>query len=248
MVSVLTDPGKVGPLFGDWEDTMITSCLQQVMGELYVTDPECPDSVMAVLGDFAFLAGKPCRELAESKRSGFCILVPQNDAWKKIIQACFPGRCRRVTRYAIRKDTVFDRNRLLALKASLPAGCTLERIDDRLYDKCLESSWSRDLVSVFSSKEAYLQQGLGIAAIENGQLVSGASSYSRYREGIEIEVDTRPDCRRRSLATACSAALILTCLDAGLYPSWDAQNLWSVGLAQKLGYTFSHEYPAYEVE
>ena len=85
-------------------------------------------------------------------------------------------------------------------------------------------------------------------AIENGQLVSGASSYSRYREGIEIEVDTRPDCRRRSLATACSAALILTCLDAGLYPSWDAQNLWSVGLAQKLGYTFSHEYPAYEME
>ncbi|MDD6328823.1 MAG: GNAT family N-acetyltransferase, partial [Lachnospiraceae bacterium] len=31
------------------------------------------------------------------------------------------------------------------------------------------------------------------------------------------------------------------------YPSWDAQNKWSVGLAEKLGYHFSHEYTAYEI-
>ena len=29
--------------------------------------------------------------------------------------------------------------------------------------------------------------------------------------------------------------------------SWDAQNKWSVALAEKLGYHFSHEYVAYEV-
>ena len=46
---------------------------------------------------------------------------------------------------------------------------------------------------------------------------------------------------------ACSA-LILNCLEEGLYLSWDAQNINSVRLAEKLGYEFDHEYVAYEVE
>ena len=33
----------------------------------------------------------------------------------------------------------------------------------------------------------------------------------------------------------------------GIYPSWDAQNMNSVRLAEKLGYEFDHEYTAYEV-
>lgn len=33
-----------------------------------------------------------------------------------------------------------------------------------------------------------------------------------------------------------------------LYPSWDAQNMNSVRLAEKLGYEFDHEYVAYEVD
>ena len=92
MVYTLTDPEKVRPLFGSWEETMIISCLQRVMGTLYVTDTGHPKSVMAVLGDFAFFAGRPCRELAESKRPGFLILVPQDEAWAHMIEACFPGR------------------------------------------------------------------------------------------------------------------------------------------------------------
>ncbi len=93
----------------------------------------------------------------------------------------------------------------------------------------------------------FLERGLGIVALKDGQLAAGASSYSRYREGIEIEVDTRQDQRRLGLATACCARLILECLNRGLYPSWDAQNRISLHLAEMLGYEFSHEYPAYEV-
>ena len=40
---------------------------------------------------------------------------------------------------------------------------------------------------------------------------------------------------------------ILLCLEEGLYPSWDAQNMLSVHLAEKLGYEFDHEYTVYEV-
>ena len=66
-------------------------------------------------------------------------------------------------------------------------------------------------------------------------------------EGIEIEVDTIESERRKHLATVACSALILRCLDEGLYPSWDAQNMGSVHLSEKLGYEFDHEYVAYEV-
>ena len=77
--------------------------------------------------------------------------------------------------------------------------------------------------------------------------MSGASSYTVYQEGIEIEIGTRQDYRRKGLASVCGARLILECMERGLYPSWDAQNLWSVKLAEKLGYHFDRAYPAYEV-
>ena len=46
----------------------------------------------------------------------------------------------------------------------------------------------------------------------------------------------------------CGAALILKCLERGLYPSWDAHNKESLALAQKLGYIFDREYLCYIVE
>ena len=36
-------------------------------------------------------------------------------------------------------------------------------------------------------------------------------------------------------------------VEEGLYPSWDAANRASLGLAEKLGYEFSREYPSYKV-
>jgi len=88
-------------------------------------------------------------------------MTPQNEAWAKLIEECFPTS-KRVTRYAIKKNT------------------------------------------------------------------------------IENE-------RRKHLATIVCSALILLCLEEGLYPSWDAQNMNSVHLAEKLGYEYNHEYFAYEV-
>ena len=84
--------------------------------------------------------------------------------------------------------------------------------------------------------------------MKEDRIVSGASSYTRYNEGIEIEVDTVESERRNHLALIACSALILRCLEENLYPSWDAQNMISVRLAEKLGYEFDHEYITYEVD
>ena len=120
-------------------------------------------------------------------------------------------------------------------------------MDEPLFWQCREIGWCRDWVAQYEDYGQYKRYGLGAVIMKDGEPVSGASSYSGYRGGIEIEIVTREDFRRRGFAYICGARLILECLDRGWYPNWDAQNKWSVALAQKLGYHFDHEYTAYEV-
>lgn len=246
MIYELSDVSKVAYLFEGWQETLITSCLQNVMGKIYVSDLESPKSAMAYVGCFAFYAGVPDKELVRNKPNGFVIMTPQNKEWEACIEACFPT-AKKVTRYAIKKDTRFDQDYLRNLTEKLPDGYDLKEIDEKIYDMCLPDPVTRDFVSSFESKEKYLEIGRGMVIQKSGRIVAGASSYTRYREGIEIEVDTVEQERRKGLATIACAALILRCLEEGLYPSWDAQNMHSVHLAEKLGYEFDHEYTAYEV-
>ena len=198
------------------------------------------------MGCFGFYAGIPDKEIVMDRPDGFVIMTPQNNEWAKLIEECYP-LAKKVTRYAIKKDTIFDRTMLQNEIKKLPAGYELKKIDADIYDRCLENPATEDFVSAFESKEKYLQMGRGMVILKNGIIVAGASSYTRYREGIEIEVDTLEPERRKHLATIACSALILNCLEEGLYPSWDAQNMNSVHLAEKLGYEFDHEYAAYEV-
>lgn len=233
-------------LFSGWEETMITSCLQGEMGKVY-TDG---DSAAAYLGDISFFAGKPSRALVRfhpEENRHFQIMVPQDAPWQQAIEECYPG-CKKVSRYAFRKDTEFDREKLGALSEQLPEGYSRKFIDREIFLWSRQQDWCRDWVSQFESYDDYAKRGLGVVILKDGLPVSGASSYSVYREGIEIEIQTLEAHRRKGLATCAAASLILECLNRGLYPSWDAANLWSVGLAQKLGYAFSHEYTAYFVQ
>lgn len=246
MIYELTDTSKVARLFEGWRETLIYSCLQKVMGKVYVTDMESPGSAMAYVGCFAFYAGEPNPELVRNKPDGFVIMTPQNKAWEACIETCFP-EAKKATRYAIKKDTRFDKEALRNMVSRLPDGYKLKAIDESIYDMCLSNPVTADFVSSFESKEQYLRIGRGMVILKSGRIVAGASSYTRYREGIEIEVDTVEEERRKGLATIVCAALILRCLEEGLYPSWDAQNRNSVRLAEKLGYELDHEYTAYEV-
>ena len=246
MVYEINDTSKAERLFEGWQETPIYSCVQNVMGKIYVTDPENPVSAFAFVGCFGFFAGRPEPELVKNKPAGFVIMVPQNQAWAELIEHVYPD-ARMVTRYAMRKDTKFDPDELKRNLQLLPDGYALQNIDGRLYDRCLENPVTADFVSVFRSKEQYLKDGRGVVILKDGRIVSGASSYTRYKEGIELEVETVESERRKKLALVSCSALILRCLEEGLYPSWDAHDMNSVHLAEKFGYQFDHAYTAYEV-
>ena len=54
MVCEITNADIAAPLFDGWEETLIWSCLQKVMGKLYANAPENPTAAMAIIADFAF--------------------------------------------------------------------------------------------------------------------------------------------------------------------------------------------------
>ena len=286
MVYELKDTEKAAPLFEGWQESMIWSCLQKVMGKIYADSPEHPVSAMALLADFCFFAGDPDAELvrywadlhtpdeasdrtaqrmdsAEVRKDVLCkvlpnatddsaawgiIMVPRSRAWGELIESCYKDKAKKVTRFAIKKEPdIFDREKLQAAVSALPDGFALKMIDKTLFLQCREFSWCRDWTANFADYAMYRKYGLGAAIFKDGELVSGASSYTSYRGGIEIQIDTREDYRRQGLARICGAKLILECLERGWYPSWDAQNPGSAALAQKLGYHLDHEYTAYEV-
>lgn len=244
---------KAAPIFGDWEETIIWSCLQNVMGDIYVDDMEHPDSAMAILGDFSFFAGLPDEDLVAYKpaqcKQDFMIMVPQNTQWSYLIEKHYQDRAKKTVRYAFKKEKDgFDKKALKAAVAGLSAEYRIEMIDAAMFTQCKDLGWSRDLVSQYDNYEKYQECGLGAVILKDDEIVSGASSYSSYIDGIEIEIDTREDYRRKGLAYVAGAKLILACLERGWYPSWDAHDLRSAALAEKLGYRQDKPYPVYIVE
>ncbi len=243
---------NIEKLFEGWQETLIWSCLDGYMGKAFADNEKKPQSAQIIIGDFCFFAGKPNEELIKNfpkdYKSEYLIMIGRNEEHNELIEKIYKERANKVKRYAIKKEyDIFDKEKLLKIVNNIGENVKLKLIDKDIYDEVRRNKWSKDLCSQFNEYEDYKKRGIGVAAIIDGQVVSGASSYTVYKKGIEIEIDTREDYRRRGLALACGAKLILECLKKGLYPSWDAQNKGSVALSEKLGYHFHKEYTAYEV-
>lgn len=236
---------QLANLFENWEETMIYSCLQGIMGEILVDNEENPRSALARLGHFGFLAGQPNQKLIEDCKNDCQIVVPQHEGWVELLDTHYSDVAHAFTRYATKKDTVFDTNQLKKYVLALPEDFMIKVIDETIYEQCLQEEWSRDLVGNYKDVADFLKLGIGYVILFDNKIVSGASSFSTYSSGIEIEVITHPDFRQKGLAKIVSSQLILACLEKNIYPSWDAHTKTSLDLAEKLGYEFSHEYIAY---
>lgn len=258
MVYKVQDTSKVKDLFEGWEETIIYSALDNIMGEIYTdTSPDTKaDSAMLQLGEFILFAGKPSEELVgyrpEGYKSNFAIFIAKHDEneqlWHSVIEKVYDSRAKRITRYATKKEPhVFDTELLCKTANSLPEGYSFALMDEALYNECRKLEWGKDFVSQYPSWEKYKENAVGVMCINNGEIVAGMSTFSHFKGGIELELATREDHRRKGLAKAVSAKILLECQKRGLYPSWDAANIASITMAKFFGYQFDCEYPAYEI-
>ncbi len=235
---------KIKALLKAEDDGLILSFLQGYMGKAFVDNEDDPTSVQIVVGDFSFFGGAVNLELIKNAKAP--ILTPQNKEWQKAIEETLGDKVSKKYRYKIKKDiNSFDRNKLSEFVNLLDKEYELKQIDQLLYERVLKESWSKDLCSQFKDYDDFKEKGLGFVITHKSKVVSGASSYVIYDNGLEIEIDTKVDYRGKHLATACGAKLILECLDRNIYPSWDAVDLRSVALAEKLGYKVDTPYLVY---
>ena len=239
----LSNPQAAAGLYEGWQETLIWSALEGAMGCIWAVS-EQPKAALCETGDLLFLAGAAdepeTRLLLEAwrqEREHFEAMVPRDLDCGVLIETFFAGKVKAGKRCAFHKGgEAFDLPALQKMAANAPQGVRIAPFDRALYHQALALEWARDFVSQFRDDDDYLRRGLGFAALYNGELVGGASSYTCYSGGIEIQVETRSDWQRRGIASACCAALILECMKRGLYPSWDAANPVSAALARKLGY------------
>lgn len=236
-------------------EVLVRGAVEGTMGRVWVPKLENSSYCLIITGDFAYLFGLPPKgapaldlksQIYESASRAY--LYPADDRWKDWLEDTFSGQLRLVSRYALKKDEHhFDMDVLKGYIDAVPKGIRIRRIDERLYHLTLKEEWSRDLCANFEDARHFLESGFGYVAMKGRELAAGCSAYGSSEGMMEIQVDTRKDFRRQGLALACSAAFLLECLERNLVPNWDAVNLQSVGLAEKLGYVYDREYQVYQL-
>ena len=116
----------------------------------------------------------------------------------------------------------------------------IKPIDGGIERELMKEHWSMDIVCNTMMDTGL--GGFGFAAVLNGKILGGIGCYTRYADGIEVEIDTHEDFRRKGVATALAKRMIKECRNRGVECHWDAMNKESAALARKLGFQKTKEY------
>ncbi|TFG15515.1 GNAT family N-acetyltransferase [Candidatus Thorarchaeota archaeon] len=172
------------------------------------------------------------------------IIVPTED-WNSLVKEKYGDELRIQKRTRFSPDSL-DLTEIRHLKQKIPAEVDLQRINrDNL--RTVYPAVRRTIDLHFGSINGLLKQGVGFCAVYGKRIVSLAYSAFPFIDEFEVQVDTvdDPSYRRRGLATAVSATLIEYALENDMVPHWDASNLASIRLAEKLGYSDPISWEAY---
>ncbi len=241
---------------GREEEVTLITAVEGRMGRLWVDHKEKPGCALAITGDFCYLLGpyhpkakteilRIITELCSGK------IIQAEEQWEPVLsdlERSFPDRFRSYSRYALegRMDW-FDLALLRENVAQVEESYPIVRMNQEIYHMTFEQAWTQDFCSNFTSMQDFIDHGIGYVILKEGEIIAGASSYTYCEGKIEINIETKTEYRRMGLAKACASKLILECLERKIYPRWDAANIASVALAEKLGYRFVREYGVYSI-
>lgn len=234
-------------------DSMLISFFEGITGEGFAQRERDPAWAAVRTGDFCFCAGRPeeIAELAEyidREMSAEAVVIPESEEWFDALQECGLA-LRRVTRYHTRlPESGLDERVLREISegVKLRDGVRIVRAGEREYEDLQACEWEGSFVSNFHNLEDFLQNGFACCIYVGDELASAASTFGCYSAGWELQIATAPKFRRQGFAAAAAAGFLLECMRRGKRPHWDAANLTSVRIAQKLGFEYDGEYFAIE--
>ena len=193
--------GKLVAMFEHIDSTIVLSYLQGHMGTAWVDDLENPTVAQITVGIFVFYAGDSSTKEAEEllyNLPEFTLAIVNSDEWKYRIESVPSDAIEKLQRYRFEKNPEhLNRIHLLNLLSSLPEGYEIKKVDDEIVNEPSFYKLSEDFVSQFESIDDFINRGVGYAILHEGEVVAAATSFSLYDGGIEIEIATHPEYRRR---------------------------------------------------
>lgn len=227
-------------------DNVLDALIHGYHGTMTVDDLDKPTVFLGWVGFVYFLAGNPNSVKSKQMIQGIPKGVEINTtaAWVKVLEENYPKHIQKITRYAFAAEHL-DKTHLSNVASGFQKDYTIAKIDERYYHQIIRDQWGLSFVSNFKDYRDYQAHGLGFVVLKNDIIVAGASSYAYFNGGYEIEIITHKDYRNQGLATAIGAHFCLACLQTQKIPSWDAANLTSKRLADRLGFTFEYSYDVF---
>jgi RimJ/RimL family protein N-acetyltransferase len=237
------------------EEVTLYACIKGYMGRVWADSRKNPRCAMAWIGDFCYLIGECVSEQEENllrlleEHIKNKIIICNTEEWRSLLdhlEKKYPDSFKSFLRYAmIGKKEWFDKEKLSHWATAIEPEFTATRIDASIYPITQQQYWTTDFCSNFASEEDFFRFGIGYVVMKDNEIIAGASTYSYDGERLEITIETKEEYRKKGLALACASKLILESLDKDIFPRWDAANLTSVALAEKLGYRYTLEYAVY---
>lgn len=232
---------KLRSLFKDIRFYMGHSVLDGTMGEAYVDNMSTLNFAILTVRKYCFMSGniekENLYELINNKLKQY-IIIP-SDNLKIVIEEIYKDNINKLERYSIKKNHVFDKKKLQEYINKVPKEYNIQAIDKKIADRIKEENF-------INITDNYEKNGVGYYCIYNDAIIGVASSNIFYKDGIEVNIKVKDEYRRKGIATALASKLILKCLEKNKKISWDAANLWSVGLAEKLGFEYDSTYNIYK--
>lgn len=233
------DLEKIRYLFQDIRFHMGYSVLDGVMGEAYADNLESPRFAILMVRRYCFLSGdinvKNLNDILKNMEGK--IIIPSDNLISKVENLLH--NYVKKERYSIQKDPCFNKKKLENYVNLLPEGVELVSINADLAKRINQEQF-------ITITDNYSVNGLGYCCMKDDSIIGVASSNIVYKDGIEVNIKVKEEYRRQGIATVLASKLILECLNRKLKISWDAANINSLKLAEKLGFVYDSTYTVYD--
>lgn len=250
---VKIDPKKrliLSGLFSEHKHSrvLINAVLEGRWG-IALADDEIKPQVAVLLHNpvASFFGGNPDLPVSLQLIQGLappCMINVDAEGWVDLLIEAHGDRLEKRQRFDFSSECL-NIDHIRSFKERVQEGITVKRVNLDLTRRLSHDLGTDNHLLSYFSPEDFVTKGIGFCALRGERIVSCASSFTVCHEGIEIEINTHPDFRRRGIAATLAATLIEHCLERGIEPHWNAANPISAKFAEKLGYTCKKVYDLY---
>lgn len=257
---------KVRPMFKGLDYNLIVNAVIEGTspGRIYVNDVINPKTVFMCSVEGYYLAGYEGNAafnialnklITETSFQGDTVREGEEeislrfhpDTWEAKLKVIFKGRSplKAVRRHYVCSELKID------WKDQIPDGFSIKRVDQKLLERPslrIPDHMTNWMKTNWGSIDDFMRKGFGFCMLHGNEVVCWCIADCVSGNACEIGIHTRPDYRRRGLATLTVAATVDYCLSHGFASvGWhcDEDNLGSIGVAEKVGFEKERDYVHY---